>query len=340
MKDLELLEEPKRGRMTKLFVSFMTLLSVCCIGFMNYNYDRLARYPYKDDSSRRLIKQYLNDEEIEYIITYSIPPNMFIAFIDQPGFSIYHATEYKQLSNALWYETPAHIVQMVEETRNTMDTQQLITYLQEGNYTYENISFWLDNQESTLITYAGNLDANPDQTHTVSDRIPLNLVEVPGELTGARKVRLRDDALNGLQSMCASMSSALGSSQSCAAMQVSEGFVSYEEQKLEYEEASETYGSEASAWVSPPGHDEHQLGLAVDFSIPGLSDAMFARTIQSQWLEQNAWRYGYVRTRNDIDESLNGMKPQAWHYRYVGTDLANTLHTSGITFAQYKSGTN
>lgn len=336
MKDLELLPEVKRKKYTKLFVSCIAMLAAMCIGIMNFNYDRLARYPYKDENSRRVIKQHLSDEEIEYIITYSIPPNMFIAFIDEPGFSIYHCAEYKKLSNALWYETPQHIVQMVEETRNQMDTDQLIAYLGEGNYIYENISFWLNskddfNKDSTLVTYAGNLDAYPDPVHSVSDRIPQNLVDVPSELTGGREVRLRDDALNGLQAMCASMSSELGSAKSCAAMQVQTGFVSYESQKDLYEADPGSY--------EMPGHDEHQLGLAVDFAVPGLSDAEFEKTIQSEWLTQNAWRYGYVLSRTEDDSRFTGLSSQPWHYRFVGTDLAQTLHSSNITFGQYKAGT-
>ncbi len=69
-----------KKRWTLFFVVAVIGIVFSCLAVMNHHYDSLARYPYRDQKSRELIKQYLNEEEIAYIIEYSIPPNMFIAF--------------------------------------------------------------------------------------------------------------------------------------------------------------------------------------------------------------------------------------------------------------------
>ena len=92
--ELELQNDPKklkRGR--RLFVISLLVVSLLSIAWMNTKYDSLSRYPYTDQKSRQLIKKYLNKSEIEYIIEYSIAPNMFIAYIQEDGFNIYHASE-------------------------------------------------------------------------------------------------------------------------------------------------------------------------------------------------------------------------------------------------------
>ena len=113
MSTVKLLDEKPRKRWTAIFVGVVVSIAITCISIMNIHYDELARYPYKDERSRELIKEYKNKEEIDYIIEYSIAPNVFISFIQADDFNIYHATEYKKLSEVMWMESPEHIVEMV-----------------------------------------------------------------------------------------------------------------------------------------------------------------------------------------------------------------------------------
>ena len=116
---------------------------------MNIKYDRLSRYPYQEKEAREIIDKYLSDEEIEYIIEYSIAPNVFISFIDVDGFNIYHASEYKELSKLRWQNTPDEIVEMVEKTRDYIDIQTLDNYLYQ--YTFDEILYLLTNNQ--LFTF-------------------------------------------------------------------------------------------------------------------------------------------------------------------------------------------
>lgn len=335
------LEGKEKSKWTKVFVVFMVIFSLTCMAFMNYNYDSLSRYPYKDTNSRKLIKEYLNKEEIDYIIEYSIAPNVFISFIKEDGFNIYHAAEYKKLSEYAWEQTPANIVHIVEETRDTMDTDTLIVYL--THYSYDAVDDWFEHGDdlspgSTLVEYAGYMDAYLDDVHTVGIRKPMTLQKLNDAVpTDSSQDILVDVSLQQpLSDLCSGIQDALGSTNACAGLNIKEGYISYDDQKVRYANAVEEYGEDSAVKYEPyPGHSEHQLGLAVDFGVSGITDDSFAKTEQSQWLASNAWKYGFVNTWNDYDTDITNKISQPYHYRFIGIELAATLHSEGITFAQY-----
>ena len=340
MYEVTTLEGKQKQFWTAVFVLFIVAFSVICLQYMNMNYDPLARYPYRDETSRALIRKYLNQEEIEYIIEYSIPPNMFIAYIQEEGFSIYHAAEYKQLSISQWDESPANIVKMVEETRNIMSVDQLEIYLLDNNYTYDDIHAWIsdpDEEAATLVTYAFNPDTWLDAFHTVSTRAP-QLTVISGIPTGNdMPVEIHESVNTALNTLCSGMRTSLSSTRACAGLMVQEGYVSHRDQTLRYSSALQKGQNPLLKTAEKPGHDEHQLGLAVDFMVDGVENAYFDKTIQSQWLEENAWKYGFVQTWNRDDVIMTYHDAEPWHYRYIGTDLARTIHESGLTFARYKA---
>ncbi|GAA2180276.1 hypothetical protein GCM10009847_17540 [Leucobacter tardus] len=89
-------------------------------------------------------------------------------------------------------------------------------------------------------------------------------------------------------------------------------------------EAAETYSARA-------GHSEHQTGLAAD-----LDDgsgcafmACFGETATGQWLRDHAHEYGFILRYHDGAESIVGYIYEPWHFRYVGTDVAQGMHDAG-----------
>ena len=340
MYEVTTLEGKAKKIWTAVFVICIVAFSVLCLQYMNKNYDPLARYPYRDETSRALIRKYLTQEEIEYIIEYSIPPNMFIAYIQEEGFSIYHAAEYKQLSISEWDESPANIVKMVEETRNIMSVDQLEIYLLDNNYTYDDIHAWITNPEeegTTLVTYAFNPDTWLNTSHTVSTRTPQLTVLNGVPTADDKQIEIHESVQSPLSSLCAGMRSSLGSTRACAGLVVTEGYVSHRRQAIRFASAKQLGQNPLQRNQEMPGHDEHQLGLAVDFAVDGIQNEYFVKTAQSKWLQENAWKYGFVSTWNKDDVTLTYHEAEPWHYRYIGVDLARTIHESGLTFARYKA---
>ena len=81
-------------------------------------------------------------------------------------------------------------------------------------------------------------------------------------------------------------------------------------------------------FVAPPGHSQHQLGTAVDFSTWEINYALqpaFAETEAGRWLEQNAWQFGFVLSYTRNGEERSGYAYEPWHYRWIGRDLAAVL---------------
>ncbi|MFN8634440.1 MAG: M15 family metallopeptidase [Chloroflexota bacterium] len=85
-------------------------------------------------------------------------------------------------------------------------------------------------------------------------------------------------------------------------------------------------------FVAPPGHSQHQLGTAVDFSSWEINYALqprFEETVAGHWLEANAWQYGFVLSYSRHGEERSGYAFEPWHYRWVGRDLAAVMHHEG-----------
>jgi D-alanyl-D-alanine carboxypeptidase len=85
-------------------------------------------------------------------------------------------------------------------------------------------------------------------------------------------------------------------------------------------------------FVAPPGHSQHQLGTAVDFSSWEVNYSVqpgFAETEAGRWLEQNAWQYGFVLSYTRNGEERSGYAYEPWHYRWIGRPLAAVLHQDG-----------
>ena len=85
-------------------------------------------------------------------------------------------------------------------------------------------------------------------------------------------------------------------------------------------------------FVAPPGHSQHQLGTAIDFSTWEINYAVqprFAETAAGRWLELNAWQYGFVLSYTRQGEERSGYAYEPWHYRWIGRELSAVLQRDG-----------
>lgn len=100
-------------------------------------------------------------------------------------------------------------------------------------------------------------------------------------------------------------------------------------------ERSASVGTEAAEQlIAPPGHSEHQTGLAVDLgrSRTGVCnmDVCFGDTAEGRWLSANAWRFGFIERYRAEGRAVTGYAPEPWHFRFVGRELAAHMHEAGI----------
>ena len=93
----------------------------------------------------------------------------------------------------------------------------------------------------------------------------------------------------------------------------------------------------ADTYSARPGYSEHHSGLAVDLSTPSLTNAFteFIYTDEYQWMKKNSYKYGFIQRYTDENQYITGYQPEAWHYRYVGKDVAKYIYENNITFEEY-----
>ncbi|MBB5684360.1 M15 family metallopeptidase [Sphingobium boeckii] len=80
-------------------------------------------------------------------------------------------------------------------------------------------------------------------------------------------------------------------------------------------------------WVAPPGYSEHSTGLTIDFGSRGTpkchAETCFKDTRAGQWIARNARRYGFEMSFPQGNRQ--GVSPEPWHFRFVGTDHARAV---------------
>jgi D-alanyl-D-alanine carboxypeptidase len=112
------------------------------------------------------------------------------------------------------------------------------------------------------------------------------------------------------------------------------GFRTYKTQRALYDRTKATRGLAVAEKLSArPGHSEHQLGLAADFSARGQGCVIltcFGNTEAGRWLEQNAHEYGFILRYPKGYRAITGFQYEPWHFRYVGVELATELDKKAV----------
>lgn len=317
-------------------IVMILLIFLMCFGYMNQSFDRLSRYPYQNENDRQLIDRYLNDSEIEYLIEYSIAPVYFIKYISSPGFNIYHIEEYQKIEDNYWYLSYDEIVSFTESLLNYENGISLGTELA-SDYYYQEILDWLENgdefnPESEIITNPEYEGAYLDDTHTMTKRIPYDLILL--ELgTFGEEFYLKNTAAQAFENMCQAL--ALEYRGESGGLIVESAYIPYEQQVELFYQAKNTYLLDYLNYVDYPGHSEHQLGLAFDFSFYGYDSVIDAP--QYNWILENAHTYGFIQSYTEKTRIETGKAPRLNHLRYVGVELATKMHNENKSLKEVVS---
>jgi len=169
-----------------------------------------------------------------------------------------------------------------------------------------------------------------DRSHTLPpDYVPEDLVSLPANgvpTLGGREMLLRREAAEHLRGLVAA-AAADGEE-----LVVASAFRSYADQRISYGRLKSIYGAGADTMSAAPGHSQHQLGTAVDFTNAAAAYQVrrsFGYTSASAWLQEHATEHGFVLAYPPGgDESGYGWEP--WHYRYLGVHDAERLERSSL----------
>ena len=84
-------------------------------------------------------------------------------------------------------------------------------------------------------------------------------------------------------------------------------------------------------YVAIPDTSEHQLGLSVDINAD--TDKCSSEKVY-QWLDENAYKYGFVKRYPEDKTDITGISNEPWHYRYVGTTVAKIMKEENLCFGR------
>lgn len=111
---------------------------------------------------------------------------------------------------------------------------------------------------------------------------------------------------------------------------------SYEYQKGLYDNYVSQDGAEiADTYSARPGYSEHQTGLVVDIDNGTTDYNNFEDTEEFKWMEENANTYGFILRYPKGKEDVTGYDYEAWHYRYVGKEIATFIKNNNLTYDEY-----
>ena len=124
-----------------------------------------------------------------------------------------------------------------------------------------------------------------------------------------------------------------------------EGYISRELQNSLYEKKVEELLAQdmtpdnaaqtAAESILPAGCSEDNIGISVCI---GLKLESFAQTDTYEWLQTNAWKYGFIERYTADKESVTEVNARPWYWRYVGTDAAELMHETGQCLEEFLQG--
>ena len=157
--------------------------------------------------------------------------------------------------------------------------------------------------------------------------IPSNLSDIPDALVydENRDHKFHSDGLPFLEEMMED------AKEDGIELWIASSYRSYEYQSQLKGAYTVTYGAGANTFSADQGYSEHQLGTTIDFTTTGLGGGLtgFGNTPAYQWLTENAYKYGFILS---YPESNAYYVYEPWHWRFVGTELADDLHDDGTFF--------
>ncbi len=109
---------------------------------------------------------------------------------------------------------------------------------------------------------------------------------------------------------------------------------SYQDQQEVYDVYKDLYGQKyVDNYVALAGYSEHQTGLALDVS--SANNKVFADSKEYNWMLENSYKYGFIMRYPKDKEKITGYKYEAWHYRYVGKEIAKYIYENDLTYDEY-----
>lgn len=82
----------------------------------------------------------------------------------------------------------------------------------------------------------------------------------------------------------------------------------------------------------PAGYSEHNLGLSLDV---GTTQTTMAKAPEGEWVENNAWKFGFILRYPEDKSDITGIQYEPWHIRYVGLPHSAIMKKKNFVLEEY-----
>lgn len=233
--------------------------------------------------------------------------------------------------------------------------KNIVKFMSEKYFIYKNLSKYLDYKKEnklesytnivTIINTESNIDwfDNTKETDTSKKELmlvnrlyglskdyePDDIIDVPSQYayTG---VKISNSIMDNIVALIDA------ASEDGYTFVLSDGYRSYSEQESLFERYKNAYGySEADRIAARAGHSEYQTGIS--FTIVPLYKSYDKpkESPEYKWLDDNAYRFGFIFRFPDNKTSITGFEASSWRLRYVGSEASNIIKSEGICFEEY-----
>ena len=158
---------------------------------------------------------------------------------------------------------------------------------------------------------------------------PNNLTEINNDFTSSTRL-LVYEAKENFEKMCKKIQ------EEDLKIRAISAYRSYDYQQQLYNNYVKKDGKEsADTYSAQPGYSEHQTGLVVDIDNTITNYEQFETTESFKWMQENAHQFGFILRYPKGKEKITGYQYEAWHYRYVGKEIATYIYENNLTLDEY-----
>ncbi len=283
--------------------------------YQNYQYQqtyeyKLLEHGYNDTEVARILKEFNDEEHLNYLLD-NTKDSKIVTLLDEEYYLSKNFYEYISYLN----ENP------------DMDLDEIVRNINihlDSDFYEETFSANTSLDTSMLVNKYYLLDSSyaPDDLVTISQTYSW------GE---AGSQRVREVAYSAFLDMWNA------ANEEGYYLMVSSSYRSYAEQEEVYNNYKNSSGERyADSIAARPGSSEHQTGLTLDiFSRTNTNRETFKDSAEAKWLAENSYKFGFILRYPEDKVDITGYTYEAWHFRYVGEEIATYIYEHDITFEEY-----
>lgn len=175
--------------------------------------------------------------------------------------------------------------------------------------------------------YQGNLLLVNDQYPVHPQSVKSDIINLSEGYEGTRDYTVlnRDTLLSEAVEREFSKMIAAAKKEGIRNFSITSGFRGFDEQSMLYQEMGSDY-------ALPAGYSEHNVGLSLDV---GSTQMKMAHAPEGKWIEENAWKYGFILRYPKNKTDITGIQYEPWHIRYVGLPHSAIMKEKNLVLEEY-----